>query len=257
MIANYHTHTPRCNHAQGSEQEYVDAALSAGLKILGFSDHTPYLFPGDYYSTFRMRPEELSGYVATVNGLRERYADRLEIHVGVEAEFYPKYFDALLDFLRANQVEYMILGQHFVGNEPDGSYSGRETTDREILAAYVRQSIAAMDRNVYTYMAHPDILNFTGERSTYDEWMGLLIREAKDHGLPLEFNFLGFREGRNYPDARFLELVAEAGQPMVLGCDAHQPEALRVPDTEAKARALLDSFGIPILETVPLRLLSV
>lgn len=54
MIANYHTHTPRCNHAQGSEQEYVDAALSAGLKILGFSDHTPYFFPGDYYSTFRM-----------------------------------------------------------------------------------------------------------------------------------------------------------------------------------------------------------
>lgn len=256
MIANYHTHTPRCNHAQGSEQEYVDAALSAGLKILGFSDHTPYLFPGDYYSTFRMRPEELSGYVATVNGLRDRYAGRLEIHVGVEAEFYPKYFDALLDFLRANQVEYMILGQHFVGNEPDGSYSGRETADKALLAAYVRQSIAAMDRGVYTYMAHPDILNFTGDRSTYDEWMGLLIREAKDHGLPLEFNFLGFREGRNYPDARFLELVAKAGQPMVLGCDAHQPEALRVPDTEAKARALLDSFGIPILETVQLRSLA-
>ena len=86
MIANYHTHTPRCNHAQGSEQEYVDAALSAGLKILGFSDHTPYFFPGDYYSTFRMRPEELSGYVSTVSGLRDRYAGKLEIHVGVEAE---------------------------------------------------------------------------------------------------------------------------------------------------------------------------
>lgn len=85
MIANYHTHTPRCNHAQGSEQEYVDSALSAGLKILGFSDHTPYFFPGDYYSTFRMRPEELPGYVAAVNGLRERYAGQLDIHVGVEA----------------------------------------------------------------------------------------------------------------------------------------------------------------------------
>ena len=70
MIANYHTHTPRCNHAQGSEQEYVDAALSAGLKILGFSDHTPYFFPGDYYSTFRMHPEELPGYVSTVNAMQ-------------------------------------------------------------------------------------------------------------------------------------------------------------------------------------------
>ena len=79
-------------------QEYVDAALSAGLKILGFSDHTPYFFPGDYYSTFRMHPEELPGYVSTVNALRDRYAGRLEIHVGVEAEYYPKYFDRLVDF---------------------------------------------------------------------------------------------------------------------------------------------------------------
>ena len=55
MIANYHTHTPRCNHAVGSEEEYVQQALKAGIKILGFSDHTPYLFPGDYYSTFRIR----------------------------------------------------------------------------------------------------------------------------------------------------------------------------------------------------------
>ena len=40
MIANYHTHTPRCNHAQGSEQEYVDSALSAGLMLLVSLTHT-------------------------------------------------------------------------------------------------------------------------------------------------------------------------------------------------------------------------
>ena len=256
MIANYHTHTPRCNHAQGSEQEYVDAALSAGLKILGFSDHTPYFFPGDYYSTFRMHPEELPGYVSTVNALRDRYADRLEIHVGVEAEYYPKYFDRLVDFLRQEQVEYMILGQHFVGHAPDGVYSGQPTADKAILEAYVRQGIAAMDTGLYTYMAHPDILNFTGNRSVYNEWMGLLVREAKDHGLPLEFNFLGFREGRNYPDQRFLELVAQAGLPMVLGCDAHQPEALQVPKVETQVREKLGKLGIPILETVPLKKLG-
>lgn len=256
MIANYHTHTPRCNHAQGSEQEYVDSALSAGLKILGFSDHTPYFFPGDYYSTFRMRPEELPGYVAAVNGLRERYAGRLDIHVGLEAEFYPKYFDRLVDFLRENRVEYMILGQHFVGNEPEGTYSGRETADKAILEAYVRQSIAAMDTGLYTYMAHPDILNFTGNRSVYNEWMGLLVREAKGHGLPLEFNFLGFREGRNYPDQRFLELVAQAGLPMVLGCDAHQPEALNVLNVEAQVRAMLAKLGISVLDTVELKKLG-
>ena len=27
MIANYHTHTWRCGHAEGTEQDYVDRAL--------------------------------------------------------------------------------------------------------------------------------------------------------------------------------------------------------------------------------------
>ena len=45
MIANYHTHTTRCNHATGTEEEYVQSALERGLEILGFSYHTPYTFP--------------------------------------------------------------------------------------------------------------------------------------------------------------------------------------------------------------------
>ena len=45
MIANLHTHTPRCRHASGTEEEYVRCALDAGLQTLGFSDHTPYPFP--------------------------------------------------------------------------------------------------------------------------------------------------------------------------------------------------------------------
>ena len=34
MIANYHTHTWRCRHADGTEREYVEKAINAGLKIL-------------------------------------------------------------------------------------------------------------------------------------------------------------------------------------------------------------------------------
>ena len=59
MIANYHTHTHRCNHAIGREEDYVKEALKAGLQILGWADHTPYLFPNGYYSHFRMRPVQL------------------------------------------------------------------------------------------------------------------------------------------------------------------------------------------------------
>ena len=78
MIANYHTHTWRCNHATGTERQYVENAITAGLRILGFSDHSPYFFPGDYYSTFRMRPEQFPDYVETVLALRKEYEGKLK-----------------------------------------------------------------------------------------------------------------------------------------------------------------------------------
>jgi histidinol-phosphatase (PHP family) len=56
MIANYHTHTPRCRHAKGSEREYVESAIKAGLQVLGYADHSPQIFPAGYDSTFRMYP---------------------------------------------------------------------------------------------------------------------------------------------------------------------------------------------------------
>jgi len=124
MIANYHAHTSRCRHAVGQEREYVQSALKAGMQILGFSDHTPYWFGCDYYSTYRMFPEQLEDYVNSVLSLRREYAGKIQIPLGVEAEYYPKYFPELMARLRDTPVEYMLLGQHFVGNEISQHYCG-------------------------------------------------------------------------------------------------------------------------------------
>ncbi|MFV0479993.1 MAG: PHP domain-containing protein [Anaerorhabdus sp.] len=39
---NFHTHTYRCKHAIGRDEEYVIEAIKAGVKVLGFSDHMPF-----------------------------------------------------------------------------------------------------------------------------------------------------------------------------------------------------------------------
>ena len=41
---HYHTHTKRCGHAQGEDEEYVLSAIKHGFKFLGFSDHV--MLPG-------------------------------------------------------------------------------------------------------------------------------------------------------------------------------------------------------------------
>ena len=49
-LANYHTHTWRCQHARGTEEEYVKAAIKQGFGVLGFSDHTPWPYESDFIS---------------------------------------------------------------------------------------------------------------------------------------------------------------------------------------------------------------
>ncbi len=58
LKANYHTHTYRCQHAYGSEREYIEAAIRMGIAELGFSDHVPCPFKDGYVSGIRMTMEQ-------------------------------------------------------------------------------------------------------------------------------------------------------------------------------------------------------
>ena len=253
MIANYHTHTWRCNHASGEDEAYVQNALEAGVEILGFSDHTPYFFSGDHYSRFRMRPELFGGYCRSVESLKKDYAGKVEIHLGVEAEYYPAFFPKLLPYLQENGVEYLILGQHFTHNEIDGVYSGHATADTDVLKTYCRQVMDAMNTGLFTYVAHPDLLNYVGDKTWYQHCMIQLVKEAKSCNVPLELNLLGIREDRNYPNRDFWELVAEENAPVILGVDAHDPADFQNTLAEEKALSRLKALGLEPLQTLFLR----
>lgn len=250
MIANYHTHTPRCNHAVGAEEQYIQNAIAGGLKILGFADHTPYRFPGDYYSTFRMRPEELPGYVQTLSELRKKYEGQLQMHIGVEAEYYPAYFSELMKMLRDGGVEYMILGQHFPGNEIGQVHTSRPTAEEAVLSGFCDQMIDAIHTGLFTYIAHPDVLRFVGDREVYRKHMRRLCREAKCCDIPVEINFLGLREGRYYPDNRLWEVAGEEGCKVIFGADAHAPEVVADPATELRGLEMVKTYGLNLIEAV-------
>ena len=62
MKVNYHTHTYRCKHAGGTEEDYIKAAIENDFDIIGISDHAP--FP-DYDFGYRMDYCELDEYINT------------------------------------------------------------------------------------------------------------------------------------------------------------------------------------------------
>ena len=137
MNYNYHAHTWRCGHATGTEEEYIQYAIAHGVKYMGFSDHAPFVFPDGTQSSYRVQREEAPGYISLLRELREKYKDQLDMKIGFEMEYYPAYFDAMLQNVRDLGAEYLILGQHFIYNEhPDGIASSRTSTE-EHLKEYV------------------------------------------------------------------------------------------------------------------------
>lgn len=248
MTANYHTHTKRCRHASGTEREYIETAVSRGLTTLGFSDHTPQIFPNGFVSNFRMAPEETAEYFRTLRELRDEYADRIDIKIGFEAEYYPKIFGDLIDFLGEFEPDYLILGQHFIDNEYDTyRYSGA-AADEKVLTDYVDQTLEAISTGKFSVFAHPDLINYTKDDKIYECEMRRLCVGAKDAGIPLEVNLLGLSENRHYPRRDFWKIAKEVGNEVILGCDAHSPQRVAAPAELTKAKAYLEECGLSVIE---------
>ena len=71
MLTNYHTHTTRCQHARGTDEEYVLAAIDAGFEELGFADHSPWRYASDYVPDMRMTIDQFPDYLHSIRALRD------------------------------------------------------------------------------------------------------------------------------------------------------------------------------------------
>ena len=253
MFANYHTHTALCRHAQGTKREYVEMAIARGMKVLGFSDHAPYIFPEEYYSNFRMFPEWVEGYFQELSDLKKEYEGEITIHMGFEMEYYPQLFEKTLKFLEPYPCEYLIMGQHFLDNEYDGRlYSGMQTRSPKHLKKYVDQVLEGLSLGCFSYLAHPDLPKFVGDAAAYRRQNLRLCEGAKKMNIPLEINLLGIRENRQYPREDFFEVAAEVGNEIILGSDAHSPDVVFDAPSREKAKNMARKLGLKLIEDIRL-----
>lgn len=254
MKYNYHTHTARCNHASGTDRELAIAAYENGVRELGFSDHVPQIgFEGVFDSWFRMKPNETAEYFASIEALKEEFEGKMSILSGFEVEYYPRHFDALCEHIAPFCPDYLILGQHFVNNEYDGVYVGAPGCDEENLFKYVEQVEEALKTGLFTYLAHPDLPNFSGNEDSLKKAFTKLCEIAKAASVPVECNLLGLQGNRWYPKKSFFEAAAKVGCDVVLGLDAHSPSAFNSEKDEKFALEMLRDCGIIPIEKPILR----
>lgn len=253
LIANYHTHTTRCQHAWGTEREYIERAIAAGIKILGFSDHVPCPFKDGFVSKIRMRMSQAKEYVDTIRMLQEEYQDKIKIYVGFETEYIPEFFEEQVELFQKLGCDYMIMGQHFLTSEEQGPYAGRLHDSAEFLRDYVDSIIEGMKTDYFSYLAHPDLNNYNFDNAIYEKEMRRLCEVMKELDIPLELNLLGIMNKKSYPREKFWEIAGNVGNDVILGIDAHKPEQIGDMQTYEKAMKFVETYHLKVIEKLKLR----
>ena len=256
MKHNFHTHTTRCKHAVGTDEQYVKAALESGFDVLGFADHTPWAFATDYVSHCRMLPTQWADYKQSVLALKAQYQGQIDIHLGLECEYYPKYIDQLKR-LRDDGCEYMILGSHFLYTEEEFPYTGASCMEDKGVLEYAEQTVAGIRTGLYDYVAHPDLYMMHRDEFTpvCMEAADMICQAAREAHMPIEYNLLGLLgeltgHPRGYPNSDFWAYVRKWDNDVILGVDAHDPAQLRnqfVWDTAVKR---LEGLGHRIVDQI-------
>lgn len=257
---NYHTHTTRCHHAVGKDEEYVLAAIRGGFTELGFSDHACWNYESSFRPRIRMTLSEFEGYLESIRSLKEKYKDQISILIGMECEYFPKYMGWLENFVREKKLDYIIFGNHYDTTDEYGEYYGRACADDRMLVKYVDDCIAGLSTGLYSYLAHPDL--FMRARDSFDSaaqrQSERLCRWCKENGAVLEFNLEGARmcEERHvswYPCQEFWEIAAAYGNDVIIGVDAHDPRSLSANPYYEAAAGYLEKLGMNLLTELPVK----
>lgn len=257
MKANYHTHTQRCRHAQGSEEDYVQSALQSGLAILGFSDHAP--FPDRDFG-LRMPYSELAEHIQTIDLLTEKYSADIILYKGLEIEYLPEYRAYYEYLLQTQKLDYLLLGEHFYRDRTDCLFNITQARSTEDYLDYAHALVEAMKTCCFKMIAHPDIfaMNQFAWDKNCDIASDMIIDAALSTDTILEFNANGFRRGiHDYPDGKrfmyphrtFWEKVSESHVRVIVGSDCHNPAQVWdgfLPDSHRYLAAL----GISPLEVL-------
>ena len=118
MLVDYHTHHYRCGHASGTLEDVVKSALARGLTEIGLSDHSPiYHFdePQPFPNT-AMHPDELPRYVDEMLELRERYAGRIAVRLGIESDYILGWDDFYRELWDGYPLDFVIGSVHWLAD---------------------------------------------------------------------------------------------------------------------------------------------
>jgi histidinol-phosphatase (PHP family) len=230
-MVDYHMHTKLCGHATGTVEEYIESALSKGIREIGFSDHAP--MPEATRRGFTMSADEVEPYIRMIEDQRDRYEGRIAVRLGFEVD-YPLLNSFDDRYFSDPRIDYLIGSCHFIDewpfDHPDytSGYSERDINDIYSQYYSVLESLAGS--KLFNIAGHFDIIKKFGYRAERDFSAAIekIARIMAANDLAAEINTAGMAHpaGEIYPSEAILAVFFNCNVPVTLGSDAHAPERI-------------------------------
>lgn len=237
IYSNVHTHTVFCDGAD-TAADMVASAIDMGCTTLGFSGHS-YL---GYDSGWTMTPGSQKEYIKEIQRLKTQYADRIEILLGIEQDYFsdePEYeFDFVIGSVHAvkkNGVRIDVdLSPEVISRALRDVYGG---DGMALVRDYYALVADVVDRTRCDVIGHFDLITKFNEKHPFMdteskeyrtmalEALDALIEKNKIFEINTGAISRGWRT-RAYPDEFVLRRLAQKGADVMLSSDTHSKSSI-------------------------------
>jgi histidinol-phosphatase (PHP family) len=259
VLTDYHVHLrtdedfsePRSGpFTTANAERYRDAAAERGIDELGVAEHV-YRFvqaldvwTHPFWQGYAR--DDLDDYCAFVR-------EDTDLRLGIEADFVPGREDRMANLLDAREWDYVVGSIHFLRDRAldiRGDWDiWRDANPDKVWARYFETLGEAARSGMFDVLAHPDLVKVWGRGAPLPEgdlrrFYERAMDGIADSDVAVEVSTAGLRKPAReiYPAPAFLEMCLEAGRPVALSSDAHQPE--RVGDEYERAVKWLGDLGV-------------
>jgi histidinol-phosphatase (PHP family) len=259
VLTDYHVHLRQDEIADtpasawftpANAERYREAAADRGIAELGVSEHV-YRFEQalevwDHEFWRECATDDLDAYCEFVR-------EQTDLKLGIEADFVPGREDRMAALLDGRDWDYVVGSVHFLGEtavdyDRYDVWTTGDSPDRVWRKYFEWLGEAAMS-GLFDVLAHPDLVKHWGRERPWPErdpryYYEVAMEGIAESGIAVEVSTAGLRKpvGEIYPARAFLEMVVDAGNPIVLSSDAHVPEQIGF--GYDRALELLDSLGV-------------
>lgn len=250
-LTNYHSHCSFCD-GRAPLEEFVKEAISQGFYSYGVSSHAPLPFP----TRWTMEWEQMEAYLDEFKNLRSKYADEIELYVGLEIDYLNEESNPSVARFTELPLDYRIGSVHLLydaaGEVVDIDCSPavfKERVDRHfngdvlrVIRMYFDRLFRMVELGGFDILGHADKMHYNAScyhPGLLDEpWYEALMKDyfslVASRGYLVEINTKAYDSlGTFYPNSRYWELMKEYQIKVLVNSDAHYPERINAGRMEA------------------------